>query len=508
MTWSDNPQPITILLVEPHESIRSMIASTAKKLAANVTVVQSSNGVDAREKLTYNDVQLIISEWQLPKLDGISLLQYVRSTPRTAQIPFVMTSATIDQGNVMQAIQSGVSEYIVKPFSSQILLSRLQRALSKPVRPMKANAAEQTAQSEHVTQVLVVDDVADNIKVISDILRKDYKVKAALNGKKALQICAMEPQPDLVLLDIMMPDMDGIEVCKRLKADPNTQHITVIFLSALEQTEHIVKGLELGAVDYITKPANPSIVRSRVKAHCRAIDSNRLMRTQIDTMMENAKLRDQFDTVNQQEVINPIKEIQTASHQLSDNLNNPSKAQQYLDFIQQNCQQLQLHLDNMQTLQKIERDEYTLEPSPHALRELLDKVLMGLSHIISEHQINITNTVPNNLHVKGEQQLLFALFTHLIQNALEATSRDKTVSISIQSENNAQFHTIAIHNPDPIAKQIRNQFFDKFVSYGKEARSGLGTYTAKVLAEQQKGYIEYRSDEQTGTSVFVNLPTA
>ncbi|KZN30646.1 response regulator [Pseudoalteromonas luteoviolacea] len=502
MTSSDSSQSITVLIVEPHETIRSMIASTAKKLG-DVTVVQSSNGVDAREKLTYHDIHLIISEWQLPKLDGISLLQWVRSNPRTAHIPFVMTSATIDQSNVMQAIQSGVSEYIVKPFSSQILLSRLQRALSKPVRAIKQNATEQ-AQQEHITQVLVVDDVADNIKVISDILRKDYKVKAALNGKKALQICAMEPQPDLVLLDIMMPDMDGIEVCKRLKSDPQTQHITVIFLSALEQTEHIVKGLELGAVDYITKPANPSIVRSRVKAHCRAIESNRLMRNQIDTMMENAKLQDQFDNMNQHQIIAPIRDIQSASSKLSDHLNEPEKAQQYLDHIQQHCQQLQLHVDNMQALQKIERDEYSLSISTIPLYEVVEKVLLGLSHIISKEQIQIANNLAPGLKIKGDQQLLFTVLTQLIQNALEASNTQKLVSISARSDN--QVHTLSILNSDPIPASIRSQFFEKFVSHGKGERSGLGTYTAKKLTEKQNGFIEYRSDEESGTEVFVSMP--
>ncbi|KZN47273.1 response regulator [Pseudoalteromonas luteoviolacea] len=502
MTNSDSSQIITVLIVEPHETIRSMIASTAKKLG-NVTVIQSSNGVDAREKLTYHDVQLIISEWQLPKLDGISLLQWVRSNPRTALIPFVMTSATIDQSNVMQAIQSGVSEYIVKPFSSQILLSRLQRALSKPVRAIKQTPSEQT-QQEHITQVLVVDDVADNIKVISDILRKDYKVKAALNGKKALQICAMEPQPDLVLLDIMMPDMDGIEVCKRLKSDPQTQHITVIFLSALEQTEHIVKGLELGAVDYITKPANPSIVRSRVKAHCRSIESNRLMRNQIDTMMENAKLQDQFESMSQHQIIAPIRDIKSASDKLSVHLNEPEKAQQYLDHIQQHCQQLQLHVDNMQALQKIERDEYTLSITSVPLYELAEKVLLGLSHIISKEQILITNNLSPELKVKGDAQLLFTVLTQLIQNALEASTKQKAVSISARSE--AQLHTLSIQNSDLIPPPIRSQFFEKFVTHGKGDRSGLGTYTAKKFIEKQNGFIEYRSDDEMGTEVFISMP--
>jgi len=115
--------------------------------------------------------------------------------------------------------------------------------------------------------VLVVDDTPDNIALMVGLLRDRYKTKVATNGEKALQVAAALPQPDLVLLDIMMPGMDGYEVCARLKADPATRDIPVIFLTAKAQVEDEAKGFELGAVDYITKPISPPIVLARVQTH-------------------------------------------------------------------------------------------------------------------------------------------------------------------------------------------------------------------------------------------------
>ena len=93
--------------------------------------------------------------------------------------------------------------------------------------------------------------------------------------------------------------MDGMEVCRRLKSNPKTQHITVIFLSALDQTKYIVQGLDLGAVDYITKPIDPPLVQARVRTHCKIIESNKLMRNQIDIMQENARLKEAFELIKQ-----------------------------------------------------------------------------------------------------------------------------------------------------------------------------------------------------------------
>ncbi len=115
--------------------------------------------------------------------------------------------------------------------------------------------------------ILIVDDVPENIDVLSGILGSEYRVKAALNGEKALRIAASGCSPDLILLDIMMPGMDGYQVCQKLKAEKGTQNIPVMFVTALGEVEDEQKGLELGAVDYITKPISPPIVKARVHNH-------------------------------------------------------------------------------------------------------------------------------------------------------------------------------------------------------------------------------------------------
>lgn len=115
--------------------------------------------------------------------------------------------------------------------------------------------------------VLVVDDTPDNLSLMSDLLRTEYKVKLAPSGERALQIVAGDSKPDLILLDIMMPDMDGYEVLRRLQFNPDTENIPVIFLTAMSAAEDESVGLELGAVDYITKPINPAIVMARVRNH-------------------------------------------------------------------------------------------------------------------------------------------------------------------------------------------------------------------------------------------------
>ena len=114
--------------------------------------------------------------------------------------------------------------------------------------------------------ILIVDDTPDNITLLTSLLGDLYKNKVATNGIKALKIAMTSPPPDLILLDIMMPEMDGYEVCRQLKENPATEHIPVIFLTAKTQEGDETKGFELGAVDYITKPVDQAELMGKIKA--------------------------------------------------------------------------------------------------------------------------------------------------------------------------------------------------------------------------------------------------
>ena len=118
----------------------------------------------------------------------------------------------------------------------------------------------------HKPKILIVDDVTDNIKILIDLLAKEYKTFFADSGSKALEI-AEAKSPDLILLDVVMPEMDGYQVCQQLKANAKTRDIPVIFISAMSEVGDEARGLDLGAVDYITKPIRPAIVKSRIRNH-------------------------------------------------------------------------------------------------------------------------------------------------------------------------------------------------------------------------------------------------
>ncbi|WP_211235850.1 response regulator [Psychromonas aquimarina] len=129
--------------------------------------------------------------------------------------------------------------------------------------------------------VLVVDDTAENIQILSAVLSKQYRVKAAVNGERALEIAGGSAKPDIILLDIVMPEMDGFEVCRRLKADPVTAQIPVIFVTAKSEIVDEQTGFEIGAVDYITKPVSPAIVKARIKSQLSLYKQQRLLEQQV-----------------------------------------------------------------------------------------------------------------------------------------------------------------------------------------------------------------------------------
>lgn len=128
--------------------------------------------------------------------------------------------------------------------------------------------------------ILIVDDAPANLLVLTELLQSEYRVLAANNGQRALRLAAVEPQPDLILLDVMMPGMDGYEVLRRLRESPPTQTIPVIFVTAMSAMEDEERGLELGAVDYITKPLRPNIVRARVHTQLTIKRAGDLLRDQ------------------------------------------------------------------------------------------------------------------------------------------------------------------------------------------------------------------------------------
>jgi sigma-B regulation protein RsbU (phosphoserine phosphatase) len=178
--------------------------------------------------------------------------------------------------------------------------------------------------------ILIVDDTPLNIGVISGALKDSYKTKVATNGEKALALASAEEKPDLILLDIMMPGMDGYEVCSRLKADPATSEIPVIFLTGQTSAEDETRGFEVGAVDYVHKPFSPAVVKARVRSHILLREARAQLASQLLALNTELEMARQIQLSILPHSIPRLADLDIAAHYLP----MTSVAGDFYDFIQ------------------------------------------------------------------------------------------------------------------------------------------------------------------------------
>lgn len=322
----DNPESIWPLIeyLEPHYDVT--YATSAEKA---FSLACSAKRPD-----------LILLDVVMPDMDGYQLFEKLRGESYTREIPVVFLTALSEFQEEVKGLEIGAQDYIIKPFSLPVVSARIRSVLNLKkelerrlilktqleemnqqlerqvkIKMKEFNEAQATLRAyeekyeylfKHRTQqvqlktVLVVDDNPENIYILAESLEREYKILYATSGSKALDIATSNNQPDIVLLDIMMPEMDGYEVCSRLKANAETWDIPVIFISALDQEIDETRGLNLGAVDFITKPFSLPVVKARLKAALRLKEEmdNRVVLTQkLEDLNKNLEKRVHEKTV-------------------------------------------------------------------------------------------------------------------------------------------------------------------------------------------------------------------
>lgn len=261
------PERARILIVDDvHENLHALM----NVLRDDYAIVAATSGEKALElarRLPHPD--LILLDIRMPGMDGYSVLAELKIDPATADIPVIFVTALADAADEARGLALGVADYITKPVNPDLLHTRvrtqleLQRYRRNPVLlDVMAHVPNGRTQS-----LLVVDDVPENIHELLEALKDTYRIQVANTGARALEIVNGPSPPDLVLLDVMMPGMDGYEVCRRIKDTPAGNRIPVIFVTVVDAVSDKVRGFELGAADYITKPFDIDEVHARVRTH-------------------------------------------------------------------------------------------------------------------------------------------------------------------------------------------------------------------------------------------------
>ena len=258
-------RPRILIVDDVHENLHLLM----NVLGATHAMTAATSGEKALELARrLPQPELILLDIKMPGMDGYSVLAALKSDPATAHIPVIFVSGLDDAADVAAGLELGVADYITKPVDPELLLLRVSTQLT--LQRYREDAAlfesDTAAEPAGVPTILLVDDVPENVHGLLEVLRDDYRVLIASSGERAIEM-VQETPPDLILLDIMMPGMDGLEVCQKLKALPEHGRIPVIFVTVADSAADKLRGFHMGAADYITKPFDVDEVRARVHTH-------------------------------------------------------------------------------------------------------------------------------------------------------------------------------------------------------------------------------------------------
>ena len=256
-----------ILIVDDvHENLHALMNILRDEYA----IVAATNGEKALELARRDPApDLILLDIKMPGMDGYSVLSALKIDPATANIPVIFVTALSEAADEARGLVLGVADYITKPVNPDLLRARVrtQLELSRYRRNPVTFDIVAHSQPDRDRTLLVVDDVPANVHELLEALKAHYRIQVASSGERALEVVGGMNPPDLILLDVMMPGMDGYEVCRRIKSTPHGNRIPVIFVTVVDAIHEIVKGFELGASDYITKPFDIDEVHARVRTH-------------------------------------------------------------------------------------------------------------------------------------------------------------------------------------------------------------------------------------------------
>lgn len=383
---------------------------------------------------------------------------------------------------------------------------------------------------ERRSRILVVDDSPLNVSTLSELLMHKYEVSVALNGPDCLSIVTSEDPPDLVLLDVIMPGMDGYEVCKILKSNPETVEIPVIFVSARTQAEDEQKGFSLGASDYITKPFSPSLVMARVGTHLALYDQRRdleqLVQERTEELEHALKVAEQANQAKSaflanisHELRTPLNGIQGMATLLKASTSDPEQRMLIQDQLD-STKRLTRLVNDLLELSTIESGDVRLEPTSFDLQEeVLNPLVEVYEKLASDKglsfEVHSEDTVSD--HFYSDPRCIRQVLTNLLNNAIRFTHEGR-VSLEVNTLNghsgssSSQMMLFSVKDTGPgIAEDKMDMVMEPFAigeAYMTKTKSGagLGLSISRQLADRLDGHLWLEHGRENGITARFAVP--
>ncbi|MFP4544507.1 MAG: response regulator [Candidatus Kapaibacterium sp.] len=367
--------------------------------------------------------------------------------------------------------------------------------------------------------ILIVDDIPKNLQILSSILNSEgFQISFASNGSQALTVVETS-MPDLILLDIMMPDMDGYEVCEKLQSNPDTRDIPVIFLTGKAESDDIIKGFKTGAVDFVTKPFNSIELISRVKTHVKLKLSNdaikeynsRLLETRDKLQNANAS-KDKFFSIISHDLRGPFSGFIGLSELLADEIEilEPKEISNIAQSMNTAAKRLFNLLENLLEWSRTQMGRMEYYPMNIDIAEAADRAIQLMQNNIEDKKISVSSNVKKGLQVMADNNMLNTIFRNLLGNAIKFTPAGGEIEISAEMNGNTVHISVKDSGIGISENDIKKLFRidQKFSTPGtnNEYGTGLGLILCRELVEKQGGSISAVSEKGKGSAFTFTLP--
>lgn len=367
-------------------------------------------------------------------------------------------------------------------------------------------------KEEYTPTVLIVDDNPNNVKVIALTLRPlNYKLVIATNGKSAIEM-VNKTQPDLVLLDVMMPGMDGYETCRIIKSDIENENLPIIFLTALNDKENTVKGFESGGVDYITKPFNKNELISRVQTHLELKHTQDSLRKTTKHLTELNSLKDKMFSVIGHDLRSPLGSVKMTLEFLSQTADNTTgeEFRSTIDLLVKTTDEVFSLLENLLGWAKSQSGNLVLEKEEVDLLDIVDSVHMLNRGNLNLKNIEFTTNIKSETKVYADLNTLKIVFRNLLSNAIKFTPENGKISVNAsRQEDNiiVEIRDTGVGIPEENIPKLFDQS-QHLTTYGtnRESGSGLGLLLCHDFVVRNDGEIWVDSELGKGTTFNVLLP--
>lgn len=353
--------------------------------------------------------------------------------------------------------------------------------------------------------ILIVDDIPDNLKVLGSILKEEgYKVRPVLNGELALQVAEKE-KPDLIILDIMMPGMDGYEICSQLKGNSGLKDIPVIFISALNDTNDIIKAFDVGGVDYITKPFRGEEVKARVATHLK-------IKWQSEELKELLTTKDKFFSIIAHDLRGPIGNMLLISESIS------GKGQVDEDTLYLFLEmQKELSKDTFQLLENLlnwarsNTNHIEFNPEEIDAVSILEEIAESNKIQAISKNISVITHVPEFCKVFADENMFKSILRNLISNALKFTPQGGRIDVSVQTEDDNSVSVKVKDSGIGIPAEMLDNLFRINVNTKREgtdgeSSNGLGLLLCHEFVKKHGGNLLVESQEGAGSEFTVHIP--